>query len=108
MLNFGCVIGGFLECAKQSDSKVVGIELEKAIQVSFKKRALNAFTNLQVAIEDANKWAIITAFHVVEHLSDPRTTLKELSSLLDVGGEIIVEVSRSNDALLTMYNNKPF
>ena len=108
ILDFGCGAGGFLDYAQHSARKVTGIELEKALQPSFKQRGLNVFSDLQAALEDVNKWDLITAFHVVEHLSDPRTMLKELSSLLDEDGRLIIEVPSSDDALLTLYNNEPF
>lgn len=51
---------------------------------------------------------LITAFHVVEHLPDPRTTLKELSSLLSPEGYLIIEVPSSEDALITLYDCDAF
>ena len=108
ILDFGCGIGGFLGYAKQSASAIAGVELEKALQPSFQKRALNVFSNLESTFETGNKYNLITAFHVVEHLSDPITVLKELSGLLADGGELIVEVPSSDDALLTFYNCKAF
>jgi len=108
ILDFGCGIGGFLGYAKQSASTVAGVELEKALQSSFRKRQLNVFSNLEAIFETGNKYNLITAFHVVEHLSDPITILKKLSELLTEGGELIVEVPSSDDALLTFYNCKAF
>jgi 2-polyprenyl-3-methyl-5-hydroxy-6-metoxy-1,4-benzoquinol methylase len=108
ILDFGCGIGGFLDYAKQSALKIAGIELENALQPSFRERGLNVFSNLQDALEDGNRWNLITAFHVIEHLSDPRTILKELSTLLEKEGRLIIEVPSSDDALLTIYKSKPF
>ena len=54
------------------------------------------------------KWDIITMFHVLEHLPDPRKTLKELAGKLKPGGKVIVEVPNSKDALLTLYKSGPF
>lgn len=108
ILDFGCGVGGFLDHAKQSASNVAGVELEKALQDSFLERGLTVFPDLQAALEDGGRWDIVTAFHVVEHLYDPRTVLKQLSSLLEEGGEMIIEVPSSDDALLTLYNCTPF
>ena len=85
ILDFGCGIGGFLDKSKQSADKVAGIELEIALQTSFKKRGLNVFLNLSAAKENNQKYDIITAFHVVEHLQDPKSILKDLSELLAGG-----------------------
>ena len=108
VLDFGCGVGGFLDCAKLLASEVSGVELEKALQTSFNERELNVFSNLQLAQEDGQKWDVITAFHVVEHLSDPRKTLSDLSTLLNKEGQMIIEVPSANDVLLTLYNNQPF
>ena len=94
--------------AKQSASNVSGVELERALQSSFQERKLNVFSNLKEAQEESEKYDIITAFHVVEHLQDPKETLKDLSQLLTENGEMILEVPNSDDALLTLYESKDF
>jgi 2-polyprenyl-3-methyl-5-hydroxy-6-metoxy-1,4-benzoquinol methylase len=108
MLDFGCGVGGFLGKAKKSAKEVSGVELEKALQLSFKKRKLNVFENLSVVQNNSKQYDVITAFHVVEHLQSPKDILKELSQLLTEGGEMIVEVPNSDDALLTLYENETF
>ena len=108
VLDFGCGVGGFLEMAKRSASNVSGIELERALQHSFKERKLNVFSNLKEVQKESKKYDIITAFHVIEHLKNPKEILKELSQLLTEGGEMIVEVPNSDDALLTLYESKDF
>lgn len=108
VLDFGCGNGGFLDIAARSARNVAGIELETALQPSYSERGLRVFPHLEGAIESGEKWDVITAFHVVEHLPKPAEILRELSSLLIVGGEIIIEVPSANDALLTLYGNSPF
>ncbi len=44
----------------------------------------------------------------MEHLHDPAGVLSELSQSLSGGGEMIIEVPNSNDALLTLYENDDF
>lgn len=108
VLDFGCGVGGFLGMAKQSASNVSGVELERALQSSFQERKLNVFSNLKEAQEESEKYDIITAFHVVEHLQNPKEILKDLSQLLKENGEMILEVPNSDDALLTLYESKDF
>ena len=85
VLDFGCGVGGFLDKAKQSAKEVAGVELEKALQPSFKKRKLNVFENLSVVQNNSKQYDVITAFHVVEHLQNPKDMIKQLSEL-PVGG----------------------
>ena len=108
VLDFGCGIGGFLGMAKKSARDVSGVELERVLQSSFQERELNVFSNLKEVQEKSKKYDIITAFHVIEHLKNPKEILKELSQLLTEGGEMIVEVPNSDDALLTLYESKDF
>jgi len=108
ILDFGCGAGGFLDRAKESAAKVAGIELETALQPSYNERELSVYPNLQSVIDSGEKYNLISAFHVVEHLPDPISILKALSQILAGGGEIIFEVPSSNDILLTLYNNEAF
>ena len=108
LLDFGCGAGGFIEIVKQYTRKVSGVELEKSLQTSFKKRNLNVFANLLEVQKEGLKYDLITAFHVIEHLQNPKRVLKDLSSLLEENGEMIVEVPNSDDALLTLYENIDF
>ena len=51
---------------------------------------------------------MITAFHVVEHLPDPRAMVCMHDHMLYANGRIIVEVPSSEDALLTLYDCDAF
>ena len=108
VLDFGCGTGSFLNLAKASAKEVAGIELDRALQPFFEENGINVFLNLKEATKEDQKWDVITAFHVVEHLSDPKNTLAELACLLSDEGILIIEVPNSNDALLTLYNNEGF
>ena len=54
------------------------------------------------------KYDIITMFHVLEHLPDPRTTLRKLSRFLKDKGQLIIEVPSAEYALLTLYGCEAF
>jgi 2-polyprenyl-3-methyl-5-hydroxy-6-metoxy-1,4-benzoquinol methylase len=51
---------------------------------------------------------LITAFHVVEHLNDPRETIRQLVNKLNPQGRLVIEVTNSDDSLLTLYENNNF
>ena len=108
ILDFGCGAGGFLELVSKRAKKANGIEIEKAMQQSYINRNLNVFSSYKQALQSSKKWNILTAFHVVEHLLDPIKILSKLSELLTDDGEMIIEVPNSEDALLTLYENKAF
>lgn len=104
ILDFGCGAAGFLKLAKELTLDAVGIEIENRVIKHWGE-------NIKIfpAIKDAGTdFDLVTAFHVLEHLHDPRATLKKLSKTLRVSGRIIIEVPSSDDALITLYNCLPF
>lgn len=108
LLDFGCGVGGFLLKTKGYTQLSEGIELETRLQNHFRKNELKVWTSIEEIGKNDKKYDIITAFHVLEHLKNPIETIKKLSHLLEVNGELIIEVPSSNDALLTLYKSDAF
>ena len=105
VLDFGSGNGGYLNYIKTSAKTISAIELQKSISQQYEEYEIELYTD----IKDIKKeFDIITMFHVLEHLSDPKDMLIQLSNRLKDGGKIIVEVPNSEDALLTLYENKAF
>lgn len=107
ILDFGCGAGGFLLHAQEVAESVSGVELEKRLKQHFKSNALSVCADLD-HFPSEKKFDIITAFHVIEHLPDPRNMLEKFKERLNPAGKIIIEVPSANDALLTLYKNDPF
>lgn len=104
LLDFGCGAAGFLQKAQSLAASVTGIELEARVREYWAGRI-----NIAPSVEAAGGgYDIVTAFHVVEHLSDPRTMLKSLARLLHPNGRMIVEVPSAEDVLLTLYDCEAF
>jgi 2-polyprenyl-3-methyl-5-hydroxy-6-metoxy-1,4-benzoquinol methylase len=107
ILDFGCGAGGFLFQARSVAESVAGVELEERLTSHFQSNALSVYADID-QFPLGQKFDIITAFHVVEHLPDPRSMLKKLKERLTPGGKIIVEVPSADDALLTLYESDAF
>jgi 2-polyprenyl-3-methyl-5-hydroxy-6-metoxy-1,4-benzoquinol methylase len=105
LLDFGCGAGGFLKRAKRLASPAHGLEPEARLAPYFKQEGLEVFRNLT---EIDTKYDILTLFHVLEHLVDPKQTLRDLSAFLKPKGQIIIEVPHAEDALLTLYRCEAF
>jgi len=105
LLDFGCGNGGFLIEAKSVAARVFGLELEKRLKSHHESFGLTVFETLDNV---DRKFDIITAFHVLEHLSDPAKEIRRLSGFLQKGGHIIVEVPNSDDAMLKLYKSEAF
>jgi len=104
LLDFGCGAGGFLSKAQHLAGTVVGIELERRVR---------EYWDGQIAIHPdfdsaGGEHDLITAFHVIEHLVDPRGMLGRLGDMLAANGRLVVEVPSSEDALLTVYESDAF
>lgn len=105
VLDFGSGNGGFLSLSKDVSSYVCAVELEKAVNPYYKENDIDLYDSLE---KIDVRFDVITAFHVIEHLSEPIIILKNLKNLLKEKGKIIIEVPNASDALLTIYKNEPF
>ena len=87
MLDFGCGTGWFLEEAKKH-YKVSGVEYSDSIRKWLKtKLNISSFKDM-TKIRD--KYDIITAFDVIEHVSSPLIFLKNLKKNLKKDGIILI------------------
>jgi 2-polyprenyl-3-methyl-5-hydroxy-6-metoxy-1,4-benzoquinol methylase len=105
VLDFGCGAGGFLTKAKTLAAKAEGVELELRVREHWLDQIM-IYPNVE-SVGD-NRYDFISAFHVIEHLKDPRAMLKALSTKLDRNGRIVIEVPSADDALLTFYGCDAF
>jgi SAM-dependent methyltransferase len=104
VLDFGSGAGGFLHKVQPLAAAVAGVEPELRIREYWG----NTFTLYGSLSEVTGTFDLVTAFHVIEHLPDPRATLRELALRLKDCGRLVVEVPNSEDALLTLYDNDAF
>ena len=90
---------------------VHGVEPESRLKRHFQNHGVTVFQNLSdipIDIRGGGEYDIITMFHVLEHISDPRSMLIELRKFLADDGQIIIEVPNAGDALLTLYQCEQF
>lgn len=108
VLDFGCGAGGFLARARTLAASVAGIEPERRLGKHFDSLRLTVYGALD-DLAPESRFDLITAFHVVEHLPDPRAVLRDLATRLsDSRSELVVEVPAATDALLALYGNRAF
>ena len=105
LLDFGCGAGGFLSLASSLVETATGIELEDRV-IKYWQGKLNIVQNIDDA--GGGEYDLVTAFHVIEHLSDPLAILQSLAKKLCPSGRIVIEVPSSEDALLTLYACEAF
>lgn len=104
VLDFGSGASGFVRKAQAVVDHIAGVEPERRVRDYW-----GDTIRLHASLDEAGgDYDVITAFHVVEHLAQPREMLTQLASLLTDKGRLIVEVPSSEDALLTLYENDAF
>lgn len=104
LLDFGCGAAGFVRKAQSLAAEVAGVEPERRVREYF-----GDTITIYGDLEDAGRgYDLITAFHVIEHLPDPREMLRNLAARLKDRGRLVVEVPSAEDALLTLYDSEAF
>ncbi len=94
VLDVGCGGGLFLGMLRESGARVLGLDRSPdAASLAWRHNGVPAFCgDLVSAPLPAESCAAITMFHVVEHLSDPKSYLRAAYSLLRPNGRLIVQV----------------
>jgi 2-polyprenyl-3-methyl-5-hydroxy-6-metoxy-1,4-benzoquinol methylase len=106
VLDFGCGYGNFLNIIKNA-KLLAGVELREDCINFIKKNNKKIFiTNNLNNLKE--KFNIITAFHVLEHIPFQIETLAALRSKLSKNGKIIIEVPSASDFLLSFNELKDF
>lgn len=104
VLDFGCGAAGFVRKTQTLAAEVAGVEPERRVR-EYWGDAISLYGSLGDA---GSGYDLITAFHVIEHLPDPLSTLRDLAARLKDRGRLVIEVPSSEDALLTLYDSDAF
>jgi len=104
LLDVGTGCGGFIKLSQAHFSKVEGVELQEGTRLCLLQDGLQVWSS----IPNANKYSAVTLFHVLEHLTQPLETLREIRNALSDDGTLIVEVPHAGDALITKYDCEAF
>jgi 2-polyprenyl-3-methyl-5-hydroxy-6-metoxy-1,4-benzoquinol methylase len=98
ILDIGCGDGKALLKLKEEGWETYGVEIsDLAAEYVREKYGLNVFTGIveDAGFEDEFFDAIILS-HVIEHLSDPKTTLNEVNRILKKDGMLIISAPNAN------------
>jgi 2-polyprenyl-3-methyl-5-hydroxy-6-metoxy-1,4-benzoquinol methylase len=94
LLDIGAGTGDFLTVAKNNGWMTTGIEpSQKAKSIAIKKNV--SFVN-DVSDLENNSFDVITMWHVLEHVPDLETQIRELKRLLKPNGTILIAVPNYN------------
>lgn len=93
-LDVGCGGGLFLGMLRQEGVRVVGLDLSpRAASVAWRVQGVPALAgDLEHNPLRPSSFAVVTMFHVLEHLLDPLAQLRTVYDLLRPGGRLVVQV----------------
>ncbi|MET1415042.1 class I SAM-dependent methyltransferase [Roseibium sp. HPY-6] len=103
---FGCGEGAFLREIESASEQVTGIELQEDFISALVEDGIPCFDNAS-KIDDVSQDAVF-AFHVLEHLPDPLSSLSDLKAILKPGGIAVFEVPHASDILLSHLRSAAF
>jgi 2-polyprenyl-3-methyl-5-hydroxy-6-metoxy-1,4-benzoquinol methylase len=81
VLDFSCGAGGFLHLIKDFAEEAVGVKLDEHINASINEEGMRCFKNISKV---EGKYDVITLFHVLELLVNPKCILNQLKQYLSV------------------------
>ena len=94
VLDVGCGGGLFLRLLRERGYRGIGLDVSaEAAVIAWRRHGVPVVLgSLDSAPLAPRSCAAITMFHVIEHLTDPRTYLRAARELLRPGGRLIVQV----------------
>lgn len=92
LLDVGCGTGRFLRQAATAGFAVTGLEPVEGTAASARASGLDVRTGVLQAAPDPGTWDVVTAFHVLEHMTDVPVFLSVLRALPRPGGRVVLEV----------------
>lgn len=92
LLDVGCGEGSFLHAAKTLGWQVTGTEISaEGVRLARQQWQIEAFCgSLEEARFPDNSFDVVTLWHVIEHVPDPKATLKEAARVARSGGRIVI------------------
>src|SRR5579864_6607949 len=105
LLEIGCSYGFFLDAARRDGWDVEGIELsDRAASFARKELGLPVVegTLSQLHKQHPIPYDAVVAWHVIEHLTDPRKFLEEIAALVRPGGILALRTPNIESTVATL------
>ncbi len=96
VLDFGCGTGDFLSTCEKAGWTGFGLEVDHDARKIASTKVRGSVVDDLKALPEGEKFDIITAWHVIEHVSDLKGTLKGLRKKLSKNGFLIIAVPNAN------------
>ncbi|MCK9450770.1 MAG: class I SAM-dependent methyltransferase [Bacteroidales bacterium] len=91
VLDIGCGIGDFLGYCKKAGWKVSGLEPnEQARKMVLKNFQIEAEDVSKISSMAEDQFDLVTLFHVLEHVAEPKNMVSEILRILKPGGRLVI------------------
>ncbi len=110
-LDIGCGIGTFLVDMEKGGWDIYGIELNEWAFTEAQKR-IGKDRIFSKRLEDINfpnkNFDLVTLWHVLEHIEDPNSLIKEIKRILKEGSLLVIEVPNYDSFSLQLFKKDYF
>lgn len=104
ILEIGCSTGEFLEVCQSNGYETTGLEISRIAYNKSKEKGLNILHgDIDAVYQLSHKFDVLIMFDVLEHLTDFNIFFKNISSILDENGVIIIETPNYN-SIIRLFN----
>ena len=102
VLDYGCGGGSFLDAVKGVSKKTIGIEPFEGFHSSLSSRGHEVYAKVEdVLSRYIGEIDVVISFGVIEHTDHPIDYLKNIFTLLKIGGVIFLETDNHDDFLMS-------
>lgn len=105
-LDFGTGLGGILDLLKDKAGEIWAVELQSGPRNELCRLGYRVYASIEEI--PADRMEVVTMFHVLEHLTEPITTLRSIFQKMGSGAKLVVEVPQARDFLMTFMNRAEF
>lgn len=107
LLDVGCGSGTLLGLMKRSGFRVIGVDFSK--EAAALAETENGVQVVAGSLEDArfpaHSFDIVTLFHVMEHVTNPRNVLREVARILRPEGSVVLQVPNIDSWQFRMFGS---
>lgn len=96
ILDIGCGTGYFLNECKNNNFDTIGIEPNEIARISCQKKGLKVFENINEILNQNKSINVVSLWHVLEHIHQPKDLLIKIHSLLSTKGILILALPNRN------------
>ncbi len=97
LLEIGCNTGFFLKIAKDENWEPIGVEISNTMaEVARRQFEVQALAGDWVQQKYPHSFDAIYCSHVIEHIPDPRSWMKQFRAVLNPGGVVCLSVPNMN------------